>query len=125
MNRLILVFALIYSTFFFAQKAVTLADTLALKKDYFKIHFDNLPVIQYTFDFNAKKDLASQLIVYNSNSRINDVYFLHNGNYISMTPRINLENNWIGSRKDSFNPYGTTNLGSAVVLGLINVLIEK
>ncbi|QBN18266.1 hypothetical protein [Flavobacterium nackdongense] len=125
MNRLIIVVALFYSTFFFAQDRLSVVDTMAIRKNYFKVYFDNLPVVKYTFDFSAKKDNVPQLSIYNFNSRSNDVYFLQSGTCIIMSPRINLENNWIGSRKDSFNPYGTTNIGSAVVMGLITMLFEK
>nr|WP_315145484.1 hypothetical protein [uncultured Flavobacterium sp.] len=125
MHRLILVFTLFYSTFFFAQVGVTVAGNIAKKKDYFKIHFGDLPIIKHTFDFNAKKDNVSQLSVYNPISKFNDVYYSKNGNYYPLSPRIVLENNLMGTKKDSFNPYGATNLGSAIVMGLITVLFEK
>jgi hypothetical protein len=98
---------------------------MLIQKDFFKIYSDNLPVVKHTFDFNAKKDNASPLTVYNFNSRSNDVYFLQNGTYVSTSPSVNLEDNWIVSRTDSFNPSGAPDFGSAVVMGLINVFFEE
>jgi len=125
MRRLIVLFTLFYNTFFFAQEGAKVADNIAKKKDFFKIQMDGLPVIKHSFDFSIQKDNIAQLSVYNSFSQRNDVYYSQNGNYYPMSPRILPENNLMGTKKDSFNPYGTTNLGSAVVMGLITMLFEK
>lgn len=125
MNRLIFALVLFYGTFFFAQNKVSLADTIQVKKNYFKIHCDDMSLIKNTFDFRSIGVNRTQLSVYNSFTKYNDVYFLQNDNYYYSNPRLLLENNWRSSKIDSFNPYGAPNLGSAIVLGLITVLFEK
>lgn len=125
MRRLILVITLFYSTFFLAQNEVSIADTVVVKRNYFKLQVDDFPVIKHSLDFGILKDNIAQLSVYNSFSQRNDVYFLQHGNYYRMSPKIVAENNLMGIKKDSFNPYGVSNLGSAVVMGVISVLFDK
>ncbi len=125
MNKLILALALLCSNFFFAQNKTSFADTIQVKKEYFKINLNDLPVIQNTIDFKSVNAYTTQFSIYNTYSTYNDVYFLQNGNYYRSNSNLVLENNLRGSKIDSFNPFGATDLGTAVVFGFINFLLDK
>ena len=123
MKGFLLVIALFYSTFFFGQNRILFTDIIQVEKDYFKIQFDDSLVIKN--NFNSINYKGTQLLVYNSFSKHTDVYFLQNGDYHRSNPKLFLENNFRSSKIDSFNPYGSPNIGSAIVLGVINVFIDK
>lgn len=126
MNRFILAIALSYSTFFFAQNKTLPTDAIQVSKDNFSNHLDDLPVIKNTIDLKSVTAAnSSQFFVYNTNSKYNDIYLLHNGNYYLSNATLLLENHWRGTKIDSFNPYGTNDLGSAVALGFVNLLLDK
>jgi hypothetical protein len=83
------------------------------------------------FSFNSnyinKKNFASgyALEVYNPITQLNDTYVKGNATYymsnIKSFPNYGFE----GIKADSFNPYGTTDIGGTIVSGLINLLISS
>ncbi len=64
------------------------------------------------------------LTIYNSNSSWNDSYILVGNNYYLSNSKSSTKNNWLDSKIDSLNPSGTTNFKGAVVLGVLNLLLE-
>ena len=94
-----------------------------------KLAFLNYNSIQFTYpNFSFKTHTTPySLNVYNPASGLNDTFYLKNQEakysksfFISqnaMYPR--------GAKIDSFNPYGTNNIGAALALGVIDLILNK
>lgn len=94
-----------------------------------KLVFSNYYSIQFTYpNFNFKTHTTPYLLnIYNPTSGLNDTFYLKNQEakysksfYIpqnAMYPR--------GAKIDSFNPYGTNNIGAALALGVIDLILNK
>ena len=94
-----------------------------------KLAFSNYNSIQFTYpNFSFKTHTTPySLNVYNPASGLNDTFYLKNQEakysksfFISqntMYPR--------GAKIDSFNPYGTNNIGAALALGVIDLILNK
>lgn len=94
-----------------------------------KLAFSNYNSIQFTYpNFSFKTHTTPySLNVYNPASGLNDTFYLKNQEakysksfYIPqnvMYPR--------GAKIDSFNPYGTNNIGAALALGVIDLILNK
>ena len=94
-----------------------------------KLVFSTYNSIQFTYpNFSFKTHTTPySLNVYNPASGLNDTFYLKNQEakysksfYIPqnvMYPR--------GTKIDSFNPYGTNNIGAALALGVIDLLLNK
>ena len=65
------------------------------------------------------------LSIYNPITKINDTYFETKNTFYYSSSKSEIINMSGFSKKDSFTPYGSTNFGSAMVVGFINLLFEK
>jgi hypothetical protein len=61
--------------------------------------------------------------IYNQNTKLND-YFNLSKDSIYFVKSINLNAN-LYTKKDSFNPSGTSNLGAGIIMGSINMLFKN
>lgn len=125
MNKLLILVALFGVTSLFAQGKVSFLDTIPSKMDCFKINLEESPTKNYVFNFKLIGSKPSQLSVYNSITKYNDIYFVQEDNYYNSNPKLVMENNWRSNKIDSLNPYGAPNLGSAIVFGVLDVLLES
>jgi len=65
------------------------------------------------------------LSLYNPTTQLNDQYVkVSNGYFLSNTKSFP-SYNFKGMKKDSFNPYGVSDFGSAIASGLLNLLFES
>lgn len=65
------------------------------------------------------------LSVYNPITKMNDTYFETKNTFYYSSSKSEIINMSGFSKKDSFTPYGSTNFGSAMLIGFINLLFEK
>lgn len=94
-----------------------------------KFAFSNHNNIQFTYpNFSFKTHTKPySLNVYNPTSGLNDNFYLKNQEAKYSKSLYFPENrmNFSGTKIDSFNPYGTNNIGAAVALGVLDLLFNK
>ena len=78
------------------------------------------------FNYTNTKSLALgyALEVYNPTTQLNDTFIGVNDTYYMTNVKSFPYYGFDGVKADSFNPYGTTDMGGALVSGLINFLIS-
>lgn len=111
----------------FSQNPVSLVlskpnSTFSYKASSFK-----LKDVSFALNLSDRKSYADKyfLSVYNPTTQLNDNYVkvsnaYHITNYKSFTSY-----NFNGMKKDSFNPNGVSDMGSALGIGFLNLLFEK
>ena len=71
-------------------------------------------------DFYTKNDFS----IYNRTTMMNDNYSVYNGQFEYKNSILIPENMVFNSKIDSFNPNGTDDFGSAILMGLLNLAGE-
>ena len=90
------------------------------------IKFDvNLNKNKYSFTFNqlnfyTKNDFS----IYNRTTMMNDNYSVYNGKFEYKSSILIPQNMVFNSKIDSFNPNGTDDFGSALLMGVLNLAGE-
>ena len=113
---------LVFSTLIYAQSK----DSLLTKTNVFKsLNFD-FKTNDYTIgfkniDFSKNNQLFSS---YNETTKLNDIYLLNNDSFIYSKSSLLFKNSFRGNKINSFNPYGTSNIGSALIFGLIDSILK-
>lgn len=122
MKTLIFLTLLIFSTSTYAQSKDSLLTKTYLLKNY---NFD-FKTNDYTLDFKTIDFSKNNLIFssYNETTKLNDIYLLGNESFIYSKSSLKFENNFRGNKIDSFNPYGSPNIGSALILGFIGSILK-
>lgn len=94
-----------------------------------KLAFSNYNSIQFTYPNFSLKTYTKpySLNVYNPASGLNDTFYLKNQKAKYSKSFYIPENrmNFSGTKIDSFNPYGTNNIGAALALGVIDLILNK
>ncbi|WP_194851658.1 hypothetical protein [Nonlabens antarcticus] len=72
---------------------------------------------------NAKSKLAFSS--YNKTTRLNDFSFIKNDSLVYVKSNVVLENNFRGSKIDSFNPYGVVDVKYGILLGAIKSVLNS
>lgn len=83
--------------------------------------------VSFSLNLSDSKSYADKywLTVYNPMTQINDQYVNVGSQYYLCNTKSFTTFNFDGTRIDSFNPNGSSDLGSGIVSGLINLLFEK
>jgi hypothetical protein len=88
--------------------------------------FVNFSNNTYLLSFNYKKPSSLyQLSIYNSTTNLNDNYYLIGEKYYMSNTKSFSFFGPDGQRIDSFNPNGTNDFKSALVIGVVNSLLKK
>jgi len=121
-KTLIFLSLLSFSTSIYAQSK----DSLLTKTNLFKNFNFDINANNYTLDFKNINFSKNNLIFssYNEATKLNDVYLLGNDSFIYSKSNLIFENNFRGNKIDSYNPYGTDNIGSALIFGLIGSILK-
>ena len=83
----------------------------------------SVDTLSYTnFDYFKKSLTISS---YNSNSRMNDQFRIVNGEFLYEKSGLILQNNFKRNKIDCSNPYGTSDIKSALVLGFVDGLLQE
>lgn len=101
-------------------------DLLLTKTNLFKKHQFSFKTSDYTIDFK-KIDFSKsnmQFSSYNQTTKLNDIYVLNNNRFSYSKSSLLFENISRGNKIDSFNPYGTSNIGSALIFGVIGSILK-
>ena len=89
--------------------------------------FLSLKDIAFNLNLSDRKNYADKywLAVYNPMTQMNDHYVnVGERYYLSNTKSFPIYN-FDGTKIDSFNPNGSSDLGSGIVSGLLNLFIDK
>lgn len=90
----------------------------------FKADFDGYKYVsQFKNVIQPKSNLA--ISSFNKTTQLNDVYVLNNVSTVYLKSNLILENQYRGFKIDSFNPYGVGDVRYAMVLGVVNSLLNK
>jgi len=106
-------------------------DSLSIKHNFFKYssltidnnnyYFKNIQKIE-KIHFKKRK---FQFNIYNEDTGLNDTYLMtKNGSNLIYSSKL-LENNFSLHKIDSFNPYGSPDIGTAIFNGLLNSLLNS
>jgi hypothetical protein len=68
---------------------------------------------------------ANNLSIYNSITNTNDNYYVLGQKYQLSTTKSFSNLGWEGQRIDSFNPYGTADIKTALASGALNLFLSK
>jgi hypothetical protein len=80
----------------------------------------------YTFQLRSVKFAPEpDFTVYNRTTQLNDLYNVKKDTFYYQKSVFIPENHLFGTKTDSFNPGGAPDLGSALVLGLLNTIFGK
>ncbi|WP_179317913.1 hypothetical protein [Winogradskyella undariae] len=121
-KTLIFLTLLILSTSIYAQSK----DSLLTKTNLFKSFNFDLKNNDYTINFKNIDFSKNNLLFssYNESTKLNDIYLLNNDSYIYNKSSLIFENNFRGNKIDSFNLYGASNIGSALIFGLVGSILK-
>jgi hypothetical protein len=86
-----------------------------------------------SFQFKGQKFILSPLkfipeaefTVYNKTTQLNDFYYVKKDTFYYQKSAFIPENHMFQPKLDSFNPSGASDLGSAVIIGIINTVFGK
>ena len=118
-NLLLLLFVLNFSLVFCQNKIKSFKFLPTLSN----VNFSNN---SYLLNFNYNKPSSLyQLSIYNPTTNLNDNYYLVGGKYFMSNTKSFFFFGPDGQKIDSFNPSGTNDFKSALLMGIINKIIEK
>lgn len=86
----------------------------------------NLDSNNYSFDFkniNFQKS-KFKFSSYNKTTKLNDNYLIINDYYIYNKSTMIFENNFRGHKIGSFNPYGASNISTALIFGIVGSILK-
>lgn len=111
----------------FSQNPVSLV--LGKSNSQFSANTSNISLkdISLSLNLSDKKSYADKylLAVYNPMTQMNDLYVnVSDQYYLSNTKSFPIYN-FDGTKIDSFNPNGVSDLGSGIVSGILNLFFEK
>ena len=120
MKKLLLLYSFLFISLAFSQKQVSNFKFLPT------LTAVNFAKSSYLLNWNYQKLFSGkELVIYNSTTNMNDNYYLLGDKYHLSTsksvPYFGLDLQKI----DSFNPSGTANFKSALVIGTINSILKK
>lgn len=88
----------------------------------FSFKLDSLSKLKPNLNYNFKPNNIPLLSVYNRNTKLNDIYYLpKDGIYYTKSV---VFNTYQFIKQDSFNPYGTSNLGVGLIMGALNTVLN-
>lgn len=100
-----------------------------IKKSKFQSGLSVTTISPFSLNFNYTntKSFVSgyALEVYNPTTQLNDTFIRVNDTYYPSNIKSFPYYGFDGIKADSFNPYGTSDMGGALVSGLINLLISS
>jgi hypothetical protein len=112
----------------FSQNPISFGNN-KIPKSKFQSGFLSVNVSPFSFkpNFINQKNFASGYVleVYNPTTQLNDTYVRVTNEYYISNIKSYPNYGFDGIKMDSFNPYGTTDIGGTVVSGLINLLISS
>jgi len=112
----------------FSQNQISFGNN-KITKSKFQSGFLSVNVSPLSFKPNylGQKNFASgyALEVYNPTTQLNDNYVRVNNTYYMSNIKSFPNYGFNGIKADSFNPYGTTDIGGTIISGLINLLISS
>lgn len=125
MRTLLFLFVLATSHLYSQNLKMTIPAANFLPK-YAFTSFNNLQFTYPNLTFKTHSRPYS-LNVYNPSSGLNDSFYLKNQEAKYSKSFYIPENrmNFSGTKIDSFNPYGTNNIGAALALGVIDLILNK
>ncbi|AUC76393.1 hypothetical protein [Olleya sp. Bg11-27] len=99
---------------------------LHINQNVFKVLKFDFTATSYTLDYKSVGHIPNtyQFFAYNPMTALTDRYSVNNGNFIYNTSNLVLENNFRANKIDSFNPYGVSNIGSALIFGVFGKLFN-
>ena len=97
-------------------------DPLKKVPNPFSFHPKATNQFQPNFDFKFKPETTTLFSVYNRDTKLNDTYYFSKEAAV-YTKSLN-NNNGTFSQKDSFNPYGASNIGLGVLMGTLETVIS-
>ncbi|WP_162126603.1 hypothetical protein [Flavobacterium phycosphaerae] len=119
--------ALLLSFVGFSQNPISFGNNKIPKSKY-QSGFLNVNVSPLSFKPNylSQKNFASgyALEVYNPTTQLNDTFVKVNDTYYMSNIKSFPNYGFDGIKMDSFNPYGTSDIGGTIVSGLINLLLS-
>ena len=111
----------------FSQNKI-LFGTNILPKSKFQSGFLNVSISPLAFEphFLCRKNFATgyALEIYNPTTQLNDNYVRVHDTYYMSNLKSFPNYGFDGIKMDSFNPYGSSDIGGTVVSGLINLLLS-
>jgi len=120
MKYAILLFAIVFHVSSYSQANDSLSYRKATVFTNYK-RIDSLFKSRQNFSFKLKASDFSYITIYNQSTQSDDIYYL--SKYSADYSKSVYTNNNQFVRKDSFNPYGTSNVGLGTIMGgLSNVL---
>ena len=121
MKKLILLFVVLTCAISFGQKQSN--NIFQIKKTY---SFSNLKYFgSYSISLDFKNIKPNNFSIYNSFTGLNDTYTISQNTLIYSQSTLNSLNITREMKIDSFNPYGTKNIGFALVGGIFNLFTKN
>lgn len=106
----------------FSQINDSIGDKRVKIKYDFSLKLDSLSKIKPIVTTNFKKNKPETLSVYDRNTKLNSIYYLANDSvYLVKTVSLNASQ---VTPKDSFNPYGVSNMGAGLIMGSITTVFN-
>jgi hypothetical protein len=118
MKKYFMILSLLSTVCLFAQIKV---DTIQPIQQPIKIDM-NLNTTKHFFTFNQLNFYTNNdFSIYNRTTMMNDNYSVYNGQYEYKNSILIPQNMVFNSKIDSFNPSGTDEFGSALLMGFLNL----
>lgn len=122
MRKLILFGILFIGFDSFAQNVNSGNDTI--HKFNFSFIKDSPKLSVFSFENYNYSSNENTFSVYNPLTGFNDNYVKGRDSYFSIHSTMSKPNIWAGEKRDSFNPSGATNIGTAVIVGVLNSIFN-
>jgi len=103
-------------------------DSLSIKKPKTSIYYTFSTQYQpnYSLQFTKYKNQKNNypFSIYNQATKLNDLYSTNKGVYYYKYSTKNIKNDFNTNKIDAFNPHGATDLGNAIVSGVLSSLFS-
>ncbi|MGL2965182.1 hypothetical protein [Flavobacterium sp. XGLA_31] len=128
MKTIFCYFALLLTFTGFSQNPISFGNN-PIPNSRFQSRFSTLSVspLSFTIGFSNQKNYVSGYVlqIYNPTTQMNDQFVRVNDTYYMSNLKSFSNYGFDGMKIDSLNPYGASDVGSALATGLINLLISS
>ena len=125
MKKSIILGLLLLPIFIFGQSKVTVFSPHVFQTPSVVLNPPFFNLKNYTFQFRSVKITEPDFTIYNKTSQLNDLFCTKKDTIYYQKSIFITENHLYGIKTDSFNPGGAPDLGSALLLGLLNTVFGK
>lgn len=126
MKKSIVLGLLLFPLFIFGQNKLNVFSQHVIQNPVIVTNPSFFKLKNYAFQLSSVKVVPeTEFTIYNKTTQLNDFYYAKRDTFHYQKSVFIPQNHLFQPKIDSFNPSGASDLGSAIVIGLLNTFIGK